>query len=396
MNFLFAYALTMGGTGLEHTYVSSSDGKVWRCFGRNSGGRMIANHIGSSKQADIMSKPSETNETGIRYGIDGVCHQAANRILYFTSEVVDKAGGYSASRAMYGIYGTNYKYSSDIFVTNRDIAINIVDWKDWVKLGGKLTSAPAAYFYDFGRLDVFYRGEDNSLRYRYWKDSWSSETNLGGKLASDPAVVSWGVNRLDLFYKGEDNALKHRWWNGSSWSNEENLGGNLTSAPTVSSWDIGRLDVFYKGSDNGLMHKFWNGSSWSNEENLGGNLTSDPSAVSWDRNRIDVFYRNQNNLLIHKFWNGSSWSNEENLGIRISSSPSAASWKQKNLCVFYKGDDNALYYMQWAGIWTNSIKIGGELKFKPSAVCSEKNRSRIDVFVCGTDDNLYQISTYYK
>jgi hypothetical protein len=72
---------------LDHTYVASDDRYgPWGCFGRDSGGRPVASGQGSSACADCLSKPIDPLAAppvygGLRYGITGVCHQAANRIL---------------------------------------------------------------------------------------------------------------------------------------------------------------------------------------------------------------------------------------------------------------------------------------------------------------------------
>ena len=64
-----------------------------------------------------MAKPNEPQESvNIKYGVDGVCHQMANRLLMFTKSkttgkplVVSKASGYQLSKAMYGVYGGSKK-----------------------------------------------------------------------------------------------------------------------------------------------------------------------------------------------------------------------------------------------------------------------------------------------
>lgn len=131
MSFLYAYALKMGGTNLDHTYATSSDGNVWPCWGRSSGGEMIVGgHIGNSKQADFMSSPK--SHAGLVYALNGVCHQTANRILYFTNETVHKAAGYWASTAMYGTYGGSCNSIIKL--------VTFIEWKKRIKKGKNISS----------------------------------------------------------------------------------------------------------------------------------------------------------------------------------------------------------------------------------------------------------------
>ena len=94
------------GNHWDHTYVNSSCGLVWGCFGRSQGGLPICSAPGSSTLADCLSQTG--SRAGIRYGITGVCHQAANRILYATRPqpaTVQACRGYSVSEYAYGPYG---------------------------------------------------------------------------------------------------------------------------------------------------------------------------------------------------------------------------------------------------------------------------------------------------
>jgi len=102
---LNGFAIKIKKLGADHTYVTSSDGGIWPCWGRSSGGRLICSGSGSSKKSDCLSKKS--SHAGLIYGVSGVCHQTANRILYPAKKIVSEAHGYWASVAMYGTYGTS-------------------------------------------------------------------------------------------------------------------------------------------------------------------------------------------------------------------------------------------------------------------------------------------------
>lgn len=102
---LTGWAINIGSTGADHTYVTSSDGYIWPCWGRSAGGQSICAANGSSASANCFSQTD--SHAGIIYAITGVCHQTANRVLYPAGAVVSNAGGYWASVLLYGTYGTH-------------------------------------------------------------------------------------------------------------------------------------------------------------------------------------------------------------------------------------------------------------------------------------------------
>ena len=89
----------------DHTYVTCSNGAVrWGCWGGKTGGAALRQRVGSTKRADKIAEPDE--RAGITcYLINGVCHQAANRILYPAHITVRGARGYYVSESLYGTYG---------------------------------------------------------------------------------------------------------------------------------------------------------------------------------------------------------------------------------------------------------------------------------------------------
>lgn len=91
--------------GADHAYVVSSDGKRWGCGGGSQGGSRIARGHGSHRKANCFSQ----NTSGIVYGVNGVCHQIANRILWAARGIhtVHRAKGYVWSASIYGSYGSD-------------------------------------------------------------------------------------------------------------------------------------------------------------------------------------------------------------------------------------------------------------------------------------------------
>jgi hypothetical protein len=91
---------------MDHTYVASSCGLRWGCFGRDDNGAMICTGSGSSKLANCLSQVD--SRASIIYGITGVCHQAANRILHPARLTVALAGGFQHSVFVFGVYGSGW------------------------------------------------------------------------------------------------------------------------------------------------------------------------------------------------------------------------------------------------------------------------------------------------
>jgi len=101
----------------DHTYVIGVDQKtgdrlVWNCGGAYEGGRELTQGQADGLKCDCISLRKEDIKlaggmAGIRYGIDGVCHQAANRIMYPAGLIVSKARGWKLSSYIYGRLGLN-------------------------------------------------------------------------------------------------------------------------------------------------------------------------------------------------------------------------------------------------------------------------------------------------
>ena len=89
----------------DHTYVECGTGaRGWSCWGGKTNGTAFHRGAGSTLQANAIAEPDE--RAGIScYLINGVCHQAANRILYPARILVTGARGYGVSEALFGPYG---------------------------------------------------------------------------------------------------------------------------------------------------------------------------------------------------------------------------------------------------------------------------------------------------
>jgi len=89
----------------DHTYVEcGGGGKAWACWGGKAGGTAFNSGAGSTLRADRIAEPNE--RAGVTcYLVNGVCHQAANRILIPAGIQVNGARGYVLSLSIYGAYG---------------------------------------------------------------------------------------------------------------------------------------------------------------------------------------------------------------------------------------------------------------------------------------------------
>lgn len=101
-----------GGPIADHTNVTctGAQGNLWVCCGVPPAGPIICTGPGSTQQADCLSTPAVTpkfNDTaGLLYAVTGVCHQAANRVLFAANLLINnKCRGIKASVATYGLRG---------------------------------------------------------------------------------------------------------------------------------------------------------------------------------------------------------------------------------------------------------------------------------------------------
>jgi hypothetical protein len=103
-----------GGLPSEHTYVGTSDGENFNCFGGYSDGRAVRKATGSSKWAKLIYGNYEgcgdgQPAAGLRVRYDGVCQIASNRVLVLTGDTVDARGtkGNVLATLLYGKLGFN-------------------------------------------------------------------------------------------------------------------------------------------------------------------------------------------------------------------------------------------------------------------------------------------------
>lgn len=225
-------------------------------------------------------------------------------------------------------------------------------------------SSPAVVATADGRRELFWVTEGR-LRHRVLESGggWSRELDLGGDLWSQPAAVA-SAGRLDVFARGQDDSLMWRARTQAGWGDWESLGGRLTSAPAAVSWGDGRLDVLVRGGDNAVYQRTSTHGTWSGWRRLGGTLTSSPAVASWGPGRLDVVARGVDGRLVHRgYQHGRGWSSWHRLGGRLSAQPSLAAPAVGRLELLAPGADGRLVarsYRRGTG-WTDATSVGGEV-----------------------------------
>jgi hypothetical protein len=262
------------------------------------------------------------------------------------------------------------------------------------------SEGPAISTRGFGLLDLFARGVDNGLWYKYYQGGWSGWFNLGGTntLTSSPSSVSWSSNRIDVVARRIDGAIWQKTYSGF-WSSWISLGApsvGASSGPAICSYGPNRLDIFVRGGNDHLYQKTYTG-TWGPWIDIGGFLTSEPACVAKMNSttkRIDVVVRG-NNLLMYINTNiNGSWIGWSQVGgtDSLTSGPGISSRSINTLDLFARGTNNQLLHNKYNGSWSGWTSLGGFLTSSPDAVSWSSNR--IDVVYRGSNLNIQQV--YYN
>jgi 5-hydroxyisourate hydrolase-like protein (transthyretin family) len=263
-------------------------------------------------------------------------------------------------------------------------------------------SSPAVTAQNANSLDLFVRGSDNALWYKYWTGTtWTVATSLGGNLTSAPAATSPAAGTIDVFVRGTNGGLYEKTTanNGTSWSGWIPLGGQLASGtgPAADARGLNSLDVFVQGTDHVLYYTHWNG-AWSAWKSLGGVLTSSPAATSPSTSVIDVFVSSTNGALwsVNSTNNGTTWNAWKSIGGQLASGtgPAADARGLNSLDVFVQGTDHVLYYTHWNGsTWSAWTSLGGTLAAGSSPAATSPRSGQVDISVLGTGNVLWWKTT---
>ena len=142
----------------------------------------------------------------------------------------------------------------------------IPSWSQITPLGGSAVSGPVVTMNRDGRLEVFVRTPDDSVRH-VWQNApnsgWSSWAPLGGSCAGRPVVAQNADGRLEIFVRrAGTNGLEHNWQKtaGAGWEYENTLtwaSFELDSPddPTVVVDALGLIEVFSSVPGVGFVHR---------------------------------------------------------------------------------------------------------------------------------------------
>jgi hypothetical protein len=249
--------------------------------------------------------------------------------------------------------------------------------------------------------------------YHKWQTSaggstWSPYSSLSGNIASDTdlAIAMNNDGRLQVFVVGTNNQLYYKTQsapNSDTWSTAwTSLGGGIKAdtSPAVARNNDGRLQVFVVGTNNQLYYKTQsapNSDTWSTAwTSLGGGLraNTDPIGIANNDGRLQVFVVGTNNQLYYKTQsapNSDTWSTAWTSlggGIKADTSPAVARNNDGRLQVFVVGTNNQLYYKTqsapnsdtWSTAWTS---LGGGLRDNSDPAVVPNADSRLDAFVVG-------------
>jgi len=212
-----------------------------------------------------------------------------------------------------------------------------------------------------------------------------------------PAAANDGSENITVFTRGADGQLHQRSFTGGVWMPALPLAGptagTFTGAPAVAA-RIGRTDVFVRGTDDQLWQKTWTqAAGWGSWTALGGVLASSPAVASDANGNITVLMRGTDGQVHHRAFTGGTWSPWAQLGGPAAGTftgvPAVAA-KVGRTDVFVRGTDDQLWQKTWtqATGWGGWTALGGVLADSPGAA-SDTN-GNINVHVRGSNGQVHQ------
>lgn len=136
----------------DHTYVECGSGaKGWACWGGKENGKFRRQGSGSTRRADAIAEIDEKANITC-YLINGVCHQASNRILRPAKITADGVRGYTLSVIAFGPYGrerTRYETCRAPLLDYADVSGDLPQCAGEPKDGGPGEPVSATPLYDY-------------------------------------------------------------------------------------------------------------------------------------------------------------------------------------------------------------------------------------------------------
>src|SRR5215211_1984074 len=167
----------------------------------------------------------------------------------------------------------------------------------------------------------------------------------------------------------------------------------LDDNPAAASRGPGQVSVFVRGGDGAMQVSELSGDSFTPWQSLGGYLDSGPGAVGRASDITDTFARGGDGVLYQQSFFNARWSGWVRHGHPMLSAPAVSLRKGSGILdVFWRGADNGIEAISWVpgsgwtGVNNTQLDPGATLS-APAAV--SRNNGQVDVFVRGTDDNVF-------
>ncbi|MBI3184366.1 MAG: hypothetical protein HYZ28_19710 [Myxococcales bacterium] len=275
-------------------------------------------------------------------------------------------------------------------------------WGEWGYHGGALPAQPTAGRNQDGRLEALHVGHDGALYTRFQlapSGGWSGDfLALGGEeLTGELALGQNQDGRLEVFARTAEGALFHQWQvepNGG-WSGWRFMGAHTLHPPAVARNQDGRLEVFVRGLDDGMWHS-WQlepSGGWSEWRSLGGVLASAPSAALDGAGSLSAFHLGTDGRLYVRTQADWGWTGWEAIGSRkVASLAVAAQNADGRLEVFVRGEDGSLLHawQHWPGSGFGELYSLGGFITSPPAV-GRNSDGRLEAFARGGDGALWHL-----
>jgi hypothetical protein len=248
--------------------------------------------------------------------------------------------------------------NTDAFVRGMNGKLWHHDGTTWKDTGIDMVGTPAVLSNAVNALDVFFRGNNNSLKHAYWNpgSTWSVR-DLTGVIINDPVAVSRGPGQYDVIVLGGDYKF-YRWNNTSTGSTPVHGTARGYGIPTLVSGGANQLSLIYRGFNHQVQHLSWNGKTWT-LETIGGAIRDFPTAV-YTGGVLRIYARLSNNFISEAVKNTSGvwqWTSLSSLtastATKLAGTPSATV-QGGVIKVFTRTATNHLASFQrsTAGAWT--------------------------------------------
>ncbi len=236
---------------------------------------------------------------------------------------------------------------------------------------GTLVGAPAAVSWDGKRVDLFVIGLDGAL----WQavtftsasgepTSWTPWRRLGGVLTTAPAAASTGNGVLSVTARGTDNALWQLTWDGSVWREWTRLDGLSISAPALEASSSSLYRIRVVGTDglvwSRLLH--WTGGpagAWTATGQISTAAPSVGATAFWARSVGSVTVNTATGSLLQI----RSSLAQLSLGGQATSATATVEWADGTVWTFVRGTDSGLWLNATNPTGTGSTwtSVGGQL-----------------------------------